>query len=573
MKLVRRNKEIARDVSPKALGEKAPLSEDSPPDLYRVPPQSSAWKVLVVDDEPDVHAVTRLSLKNFRFADRDIVLLNAMSGEAARELLENHADIAVALIDVVMETEDAGLRLVDFIREELRNRAMRLIIRTGQPGAAPERYVIDHYDIDDYKDKTELIEQKLYTTIRSAIKAYRDISIIDKNRQGLEKILNAAPHLYCLQPMQQFFEGVLTQIIGLCSLGKDNLISATTQGFLAISEGDSKIFIQVGTGRFEKNIDPSYLEAITRAFYFSENTLPENSMLIPLKIRNHRRGFIYIEDASFTNEEDRKLISIMANQCAAALENLNLYHDVEAARRVNERKNQFLGIAAHDLRNPLAGIRTLTDLLEASLSEHLDEDDANYFNLLKTLYHNAMTLISNLLDIAKIESGKLELETERTDIAAITRDALENNYFLTEAKNIRVIFEADEMIPDIMIDPFRFQQVVSNLISNAAKYSQPDTTVRVSLFQKHPNEILVTVQDEGQGIPKHEIGKLFQPFVKASVKSTGGEQSTGLGLVICKKIIEAHGGCIWLESEPGVGSTFYITLPVSETHSLSCVEK
>ena len=124
------------------------------------------WKLLVVDDEPDMLELTRINLKGFRFADRDLEIIEAASAYEAREMLTRHTDIAVALVDVVMETDDAGLRLVEYIRKDLKNLMVRLIIRTGQPGLAPERYVIDHYDIDDYKDKTELTSTHLYTAVR-----------------------------------------------------------------------------------------------------------------------------------------------------------------------------------------------------------------------------------------------------------------------------------------------------------------------------------------------------------------------------------------------------------------------
>jgi signal transduction histidine kinase/CheY-like chemotaxis protein len=562
MKLVRKKKEDIKEENPQPPDmrtEQPALSYPNFSDTGR-----SAWKVLVVDDEPDVHAITRLSLKNFNFADRGVEFLDAMSGKEAESILKNTPDIAVAMIDVVMETEDAGLRLVKFIREELRNKVIRLIIRTGQPGAAPERYVIDHYDIDDYKDKTELIAQKLYTTMRSAVKAYRDISTIARNRQGLEKILYAAPELYRIQPIRDFFEGVLTQMIGCCNLGKDNLIS-TINGFLAISEGGSKVVIQAGTGRFADPVRKDEVDKIVGAFFSGETILPENSLLVPLKIQEEVRGFIYMEDARLTRKEDLHLIHIMANQCASALENLNLYHNLEAANKLNEKKNQFLGMAAHDLRNPLSGIKMVSDMLLMSAKERLQPDELELLTMAESLINTAVKLVSDLLDIAKIEAGKLELDIMPTDISGVIRESLEMNHFLAESKQIALIFEADETFPDIMpeimIDPGKIQQVMSNLISNALKYSYPRTTVKVRLSKPDENKVMISVTDEGQGIPEDEITKMFQPFSRTSVKSTGGEESTGLGLVICKKIVEAHGGVIRVETKVGMGSTFYVSIP------------
>jgi len=558
MKLVRKKKEEIKEENPHTPDIRAEQPALSYPNFSST--GRSAWKVLVVDDEPDVHAITRLSLKNFSFADRGIEFSDAMSGKEAESVLKNTPDIAVAMIDVVMETEDAGLRLVKFIREELRNTAIRLIIRTGQPGAAPERYVIDHYDIDDYKDKTELIAQKLYTTMRSAVKAYRDISTIARNRQGLEKILYAAPELYRIQPIRDFFEGVLTQMIGCCNLGKNNLIS-TINGFLAISEGGSKVVIQAGTGRFADPARKNEADKIVGAYFSGEKVLPENSLLVPLKIHEEVRGFIYMEDARLTRKEDLHLIHIMANQCASALENLNLYHNLEAANKLNEKKNQFLGMAAHDLRNPLSGIKMVTDMLMMSAKDRLQPDELELLSMAESLINTATRLVSDLLDIAKIEAGKLELDIMPTNISGVIRESLEMNHFLAESKQIALIFEADETFPDMMIDPGKIQQVLTNLISNAVKYSYPGTTVNVRLSKADENKVMISVTDEGQGIPEDEITKMFQPFSRTSVQSTGGEESTGLGLVICKKIVEAHGGVIRVETKVGMGSTFYVSIP------------
>lgn len=148
-------------------------------DINRCDPE--VWKVIVVDDEPDIHEITRISLKGFKFGGRNLELINAKSAAEAREIFKKERDIAVAMIDVVMETEDAGLELVKYIRNELNLKSVRLIIRTGQPGTAPERYVIDHFDIDGYKEKTDLTAQKIYSVLVAAIKSYSDITAIEKN--------------------------------------------------------------------------------------------------------------------------------------------------------------------------------------------------------------------------------------------------------------------------------------------------------------------------------------------------------------------------------------------------------
>jgi len=147
------------------------------------------WKILVVDDEPEVHDVTALALKGVSFEDRRIEIVRARSASEAKAALAQHPDVALLLVDVVMETEDSGLRLVQYVRETLGNGLVRIVLRTGQPGHAPERTVIRDYDIGDYRSKTELTATRLYTTVVSALRTYREIVQVDAQRREIERLL------------------------------------------------------------------------------------------------------------------------------------------------------------------------------------------------------------------------------------------------------------------------------------------------------------------------------------------------------------------------------------------------
>jgi len=572
MKLIRDKKTQDKPIVDKPTADKPPvagqmlrsLAAAANQPVSRPTNRSTSWKILVVDDEPEVHAVTKLSVGDLEFEKKPVQLLNAMSGIEAQKILVKEHDIAVALIDVVMETEDAGLRLVEYIRKELKNQRIRLIIRTGQPGVAPERYVIDRYDIDDYKDKTELTTQRLYTTLRTTLKAYRDLTIIDNNRQGLEKILTAAPNLYRIQPMEQFLQGVLTQITNLCPVGENSLIATLDDGTPTVN---SKIAIWAGTGQFVEH-NTSQTEALIQTCESlllgnqPEVPLPQSSLLLPLELYDNMLGFIYLEEVGFLNNNDRYLLQIMTTQCAAALKNIKLYLNLEESNKQNERKNLFLGMAAHDLRNPLGVIQGYGSLLMLDAYEILNSEQLEYLDEIQKTTQFMLRLINDLLEVAKIESGQLELELEATDISTIIMQGVMFNQLLADTKQIVVRFEADETLPQVKLDASRIQQVLNNLISNAIKYSHSHTNVQVSVTQTE-NDLVISVKDEGQGIPEKELGKLFQPFSMTSVKSTAGEQSTGLGLLICRQIVESHHGKIWVESQQGVGSTFYVSLPIS----------
>lgn len=154
-------------------------------------PKIEAWKILIVDDEPTVHQVTRLALKNFSFDAKPLNLLSAYSSQEAKQLIAENPDAALILLDVVMETNDAGLEVIKYIREELNNKRIRIILRTGQPGEAPEESVIINYDINDYRLKVELTRQKLITTTIAALRSYRDFTIIEEQSLKLTQALES----------------------------------------------------------------------------------------------------------------------------------------------------------------------------------------------------------------------------------------------------------------------------------------------------------------------------------------------------------------------------------------------
>jgi response regulator RpfG family c-di-GMP phosphodiesterase len=310
---------------------KLPPSSEGSPSARVVP-----WKVLVVDDEPDVRRLTALNLRGFEFAGRPLELIEAASATEARERLQEHTDVALALIDVVMESDDAGLKLVECIRKDLKNLMIRLVIRTGQPGVAPERFVIDNFDIDDYKDKTELTAQKLYTTVRTALKGYRDLQTIEWNRIGLSRILAVTPDLYNLHrdKLEDYFQGVLMQLIGICKLGHSGMIS-TIDGLVATVDGQD-IRIRAGAGDFDDSPGADtrrdeIVELCSNVIVGREMParLRNGALVLPLQVGDEIFGFVYLETGQEISESDRELIHIMANQCAAALDNFRLHHSLE----------------------------------------------------------------------------------------------------------------------------------------------------------------------------------------------------------------------------------------------------
>src|SRR5687767_15868 len=201
------------------------------------------WKVAIIDDEPSVHEGTRLALSDYVLNGQRLELLSAYSASEGRKLLEDHPDIAVVLLDVIMETDDAGLGLIDYIRTTLKREALRIILRTGQPGQAPERKVIVDYDINDYKAKNELTADRLFTSLTAALRSYQQVQRMVETRRGLEIIVEAASTMFDPQSMQRLAEGVLTQLA--------SLLNADCAGILVLREngaGTPSFSVLAGSG-------------------------------------------------------------------------------------------------------------------------------------------------------------------------------------------------------------------------------------------------------------------------------------------------------------------------------------
>ncbi len=233
----------------------------------------------------------------------------------------------------------------------------------------------------------------------------------------------------------------------------------------------------------------------------------------------------------------------------------------EQLRELNSQKNEFLGMAAHDLRNPIAVIQNSSLILSRYTSENLSEKQKDFLAKIYDTSKFMLELLNSLLDISKIESGKLELELTKNNYPDFVRKNLEFNRFFATEKGISIDSIFSDDIPLVDFDKNKIEQVLNNLISNAIKYSHPNTTICVEVLGQQ-DFVVTKVIDQGQGIPGNELPHVFKPFQKASTKPTACEKSTGLGLAIVKKIVEGHRGFIGVESEVGKGSTFFFKLPL-----------
>ena len=258
------------------------------------------------------------------------------------------------------------------------------------------------------------------------------------------------------------------------------------------------------------------------------------------------------------------MLILLGERTAAGL--VRRWHYAKATASLNEKltkanadKNRYLGIAAHDLRNPLSSIRGLSELMiEAPLEP---EQQREFLQTIHRTSDELLWLVNDLLDVAVIESGKLELKRKDEDIAKLVERRI--RHLEPQARGKEIALKRD--MPDgivASVDPSRMAQVIDNLVSNAVKFSPRNTTVEVAL-RREGDRFVLSVQDQGPGIPEADRKLLFKSFQKLTARPTAGEKSTGLGLAIVKKVVDTHGGTIEVESEPGRGTRFIVSIPIA----------
>ncbi|ETR72337.1 MAG: histidine kinase [Candidatus Magnetoglobus multicellularis str. Araruama] len=392
-------------------------SEDNTPQEQVV--SSETWKIMIVDDEADVHRMTERILEDITFDGKGFTYLNAYSGKEAIELFEAHPDTALILLDVVMRTENDGLKVVEFIRNELKNKFVRIILRTGQPGQAPERTVITDYDIHDYKLKSMLTDQALYTAVISALRTYRDLRIIEEKHNELEWALA----------------------------------------------------------------------------------------------------------------------------------------DAQAAQKA---RYQILANMNHEIKTPLQGILGFTEII---LISETNNDNREYLSHIKESAEGLHKVLTNVLELTELVGNDWDLNECTIQVRDFINIIMDTIQIQAEWKSIMVGCDIDKSIPEmIIVDPKRLKQIIMNLLINAVRYTD-DGTVSLTIQLQSEKQLHFIIKDTGAGIPEENQAQIFDPFMLGEDFLTKKHSGVGVGLSICKTIVQRMNGNIWFESQPGEGSTFYFTIP------------
>src|SRR5215475_8432834 len=568
-------------------------------DTGATPEDSSVrkWKVAVIDDDAAVHEGTRFALSDYSLNGATLEILSAYSAAEGRKLMSEHHDIAAVLLDVIMETDIAGLELVEYIRNEIKNETVRIILRTGQPGQAPERRVIVQYDINDYKAKTELTADKLFTSLTAALRSYQQLERMVQTRRGLEIIIDAASTLYDFRSMQRLAEGVLTQLA--------SLLNVDCAGILVLRDDGNKqrdeFSVLAGSGCYSRfiglagsrSLDTDLRSMVEAAFRRRKHEFADHRTVLYVRTGSGREVVVLLQAERPLSETDRSLVEIFGSRLSIAFDNVILYQQLQEAntqledrvtqrtralmqanrrlsaqwlrlQRANGFKNEILGTVAHDLKNPLGVILGRTEMLKELISTGASSNGVvSQVDHIRDATKRLTTMVDHLISDAMADAFDITIRREPVDVAALVKEVADANHPLAVNKQQAISVTAPSNIVT-MCDTDRIREAIDNLISNAIKYSPMGGTIDVTVSHE-ANDTVIRVKDQGAGLSPEDLGRLFGRFQRLSAKPTAGESSTGLGLSIVKRIIDMHGGEVTAASPgPNKGSTFTIALPAAE---------
>ncbi len=375
--------------------------------------------------------------------------------------MRDNPDVAAVLLDVIMETDVAGLELVEYIRNELKNETVRIILRTGQPGQAPERRVIVQYDINDYKAKTELTADKLFTSLTAALRSYQQLERMVQTRRGLEIIIDAASTLYDFKSMQRLAEGVLTQLASLLNVDCAGILVLRDDG-----AATSEFSVLAGSGCYSRFIGSDQFQVARSGFArrwwkppssAARTNSPTTAACFICAPAAAAKWWCCCRPSASSPTPTAALVEIFSSRLSIAFDNVILYRQLHEAntqledrvaqrtralmqanrrlsaqwlrlQRANGFKNEILGTVAHDLKNPLGVILGRTEMLTELIGAGSPRENVTaQVEHIRDATKRLTSMVDHLISDAMADAFDITIRREPVDVAALVAEVADSN--------------------------------------------------------------------------------------------------------------------------------------------------
>jgi signal transduction histidine kinase len=530
--------------------------------------------VLLIEDDEDDHFLTREFFADFERSDDYNLQWERTFSDGLEVLLEG--DFDACLLDYRLGARD-GLELLKEAQE--RGCRVPIILLTGEKSRDVDRQAMRR-GAADYLVKSEMSAPLLERSIRHAIERARFSAGRRFLAKAGEHLTSSLDHRDILENIAQLSAEEFADYCAVDILDQDEA-KRLAVGHRLEQNADRARWLEdrplLGTPLCPIGEEVSDREPVLLS-HLDEDTLdqigldqerrdalarlePVSLMALPLVARDRLIGamlFICAESGHHFDEDDLKLAEQLVLRTALATENARLY---EKAQRAIQMRDEVYRIVVHDLRNPLNMINMVAELVSRRLSKGGElQSLESHLKSQKRAITRMNALIEDLLDVARLESGKLQINRQARPPEELVQEALEHHGLQAQGREVRLEVDIDDELPRVHADARRVGQVFTNLIGNALRFTPPEGVIKVSA-EADEGQVRFGVADSGPGVPEEELSRLFDRFWQAK---HGESEGAGLGLAICKGLVEAHGGEIWVESELGEGTCFYFTIPVAE---------
>jgi len=536
------------------------------------------WEILIVDDEEEVHTITQTVLKKFTYDNKSLKIYHAFGEEDSIQIVKDNPNIALILLDVVMENSDSGLKVVKAVRNELNNHATRIILRTGQPGYAPEKDIILNYDINDYKEKTELTATKLFTAVITALRSFKELQLIKSNKLGLEQIITSNTIIYEQQTFHLLIDNILTQLTDLLNIGEKKRLPDQQICFTVFVDNQFKTIQCRGdeTTLTSNKVENDRIESLfEKAILLEENIFENDDYVAYFKISDKLVNLIYFSNYSKLCEMRENLVEVFLSNIIVAikklyinkqmiknLDNQNKELEIRVKKTVNEiskkdkllmqqsrlvQLGEMINMIAHQWRQPLNtvaatifGIKTEIvfweddDLLSTQKGRQEVFDTINKkLDNMESYVQSLSSTIDNFSNFYKPDKDKQKLSIN-SSIKQVM-DIVESSM---QTKSITINKEYHSK-KELELFNHELMQVILNILKNAQdnftakKIHEPIITITTSDIG---NGVKIDICDNGGGIEQAVKNKIYDPYFSTKNEKNG----TGLGLYMSKMIIEEH---------------------------------